>query len=125
MATVATTIIPLQKTVTATAAAIARGTRVTLNSSGLVAASAIGVRGDYIMLESVAASGTGLAAVINAGGSLPVLAGEASCDRGDAAYTMASGLSGITNAGGAIYLGKWLQTTANGALGVIELAPVA
>jgi hypothetical protein len=125
MATVATNLIPLQKTVTATAVAIARGTRVTLNSSGLVAASAIGVRGDYIVLENIAASGTGIAAPINAGGSVNVLAGEASCDRGDAAYTMAAGLTGITTTGGAVLLGKWLQTTANGSLGVIELAPIA
>lgn len=124
MATVATNIVPLQVTVTATAAAIARGTRVTLNSSGLVAASAIGVRGDYITLQDIAASGIGLAAPIAAGGSVTVLAGEASCDRGDAAYTMASGLTGITSSG-AVLMGKWLQTTANGALGVIQLASVA
>jgi len=124
MATVATQIIPLKKTVTATAVAIARGTRVTLNSSGLVAASAIGVRGDYITLEDIPASGTGLAAPINAGGSVPVIAGEASCDRGDAAYSMAAGLTGVTTTN-AVLMGKWLQTTASGALGVIELGPVA
>jgi hypothetical protein len=124
MATVATTNIALQKTVTATGVAIARGTRVTLNSSGLVAASAIGVRGDYVTLQDIAASGTGLAAVIATGGSVPMLAGEASCDRGDAAYSMASGLTGVTTSG-AVLIGKWLQTTANGALGVVELASVA
>jgi len=125
MATVATTVIPIQKTVTATGVAIARGTRLTLNSSGLVAASAIGVRGEYIALQDIAASGTGLAAVTAAGGSVPMLAGEASCDRGDAAYSMAAGLTGITTTGGAIIMGKWAQTTANGALGVVELASVA
>jgi hypothetical protein len=124
MATVATTIIPVQKTVTATAVAIARGTRVTLDASGTVAASAVGVRGDYITLQDIPASGVGLAAVIAAGGSVPALAGEASCDRGDAAYSMASGLTGITSAG-AVLMGKWLQTTASGALGVIELKSVA
>lgn len=124
MATVATTIIPLQKTVTATAVAIARGTRLTLDSSGTVAASALGVRGDYIALEDIPASGTGLAAPINAGGSVPVIAGEASCDRGDAAYSMAAGLTGVTTTS-AVLMGKWLQTTASGALGVIELGPIA
>jgi hypothetical protein len=124
MATVATTLIPIQKTVTATAAAISRGTRVTLQANGLVSASAIGVRGDYIVLQDIAASGTGVAAVIPAGGSVPVIAGEASCDRGDAAYSMASGLTGVTSTN-AVLMGKWLQTTANGALGVIELASVA
>lgn len=124
MATVATTIIPLQKTITVTEVAVARGTRVTLNSSGLCAASALGVRGDFIALVDIPASGTGLAAPINAGGSLPVVAGEASCDRGDAAYSMAAGLTGVTTTN-AVLMGKWLQTTANGALGVIELAPIA
>ena len=124
MATVATTLIPIQKTVTATAVAISRGTRVTLQANGLVSASAIGVRGDYIVLHDIAASGTGVACVIPAGGSVPVLAGEASCDRGDAAYSMASGLTGVTSTN-AVLMGKWLQTTANGALGVIELASVA
>lgn len=124
MATVATTIIPLQKTVTATAVAIARGTRVTLDSNGLVAASALGVRGDYITLQDIPLSGTGLAAPINAGGSLPVIAGEASCDSGDAAYSMAAGLTGVTTTN-AVLMGKWLQTTASGALGVIELGSVA
>jgi hypothetical protein len=124
MATTATNLIAIQKTVTATGVAIARGTRVTLNSSGLVAASAIGVRGDYITLQDIAASGTGLAAPIAAGGSITVLAGEASCDRGDAAYSMAAGLTGVTTSS-AVLMGKWLQTTASGALGVIELASVA
>lgn len=124
MATVATTITPLQKTVTVTAVDVARGTRLTLNSSGVCAASALGVRGDYIALVDIPASGTGLAAVINAGGSLPVVAGEASCDRGDAAYSMAAGLTGVTTTN-AVLMGKWLQTTASGALGVIELAPIA
>lgn len=124
MATVATTIIPLQKTVTATAVAIARGTRLTLNSSGLVSASAIGVRGEFIALQDIAASGTGLAAVTAAGGSVPMLAGEASCDRGDAAYSMAAGLTGVTTTN-AVLMGKWAQATASGALGVVELASVA
>jgi hypothetical protein len=124
MATVATTQVSIQKTVTATAAAIARGTRVTLQANGLVSASAIGVRGDYITLQDIAASGTGVAVPIGAGGSVPVLAGEASCDRGDAAYSMASGLAGVTSTN-AVLLGKWLQTTANGALGVIEISSVA
>ena len=124
MATAATAIIPLQKTVTATGVAIARGTRVTLNSSGLVAASAIGVRGDYITLQAIPASGSGLAAVTAAGGSVPMLAGEASCDRGDAAYSMAAGLTGVTTSS-AVLMGKWLQTTASGELGVVELESVA
>ena len=124
MATTATTVIQIQKTVTATAVAIARGTRLTLQANGLVSASALGVRGEYIALQDIAASGSGVACVTAAGGSVPVLAGETSCDRGDAAYSMASGLTGITSTN-AVLMGKWLQATTNGTLGVIELASVA
>lgn len=124
MATPATANIPLQKTVTATAVAVSRGTRLTMNANGLVSASAIGVRGEYIALQDIAASGSGVVAVTAAGGSVPVLAGETSCDAGDAAYSMASGLTGITSTN-AVLMGKWLTTTANGTLGIIELASVA
>ena len=123
MATVATTNISIQKTVTATNVAIARGTRVTLNSSGLVAASAIGVRGDYIALQDIAASGTGVAAPIGAGGSLPVIASETTAV-GDAAYSAASGLTSKTSTN-AVLMGKWLQIGAANALAVIELESVA
>ena len=119
----ATTIIPIQKTVTATNVAISRGTRVTLNSSGLVAASAIGVRGDYITLQDIAASGTGFAAVIAAGGSVPVIASETTAV-GDAAYSAASGLTSKTSTN-AVLMGKWLQVGAANKLAVIELASVA
>lgn len=124
MATVATTVIPIQKTVTATAVAISRGQRLLLNANGLVSVAGLGVRGEYIALQDIAASGTGVVCVTAAGGSVPVLAGEASCDRGDAAYSMASGVTGITSTN-AVLMGKWLQATANGTLGVIELASVA
>lgn len=123
MATVATQIIPIQKTVLVTAVDVARGTRLTFNGTAY-AASAIGVRGDVIAVQDIPASGRGLAAPIAAGGSIPVIAGEASCDAGDAAYSMAAGLTGVTTTN-AVLMGKWLQTTASGALGVIELASVA
>lgn len=123
MATVATTIIPLQITVLVTAVDVARGTRLTFNGTAY-AASALGVRGDVIALVDIPASTRGLAAPINAGGSLPVIAGEASCDAGDAAYSMAAGLTGVTTTN-AVLMGKWLQTTASGALGVIELGAIA
>jgi len=110
----------MQRSALVTAVAVARGTRLTFNGTAY-AASAIGVRGDAIALEDIPASGRGLVAPIQSGGSVPVLAGEASCDAGDAAYSMAAGLTGVSTGGGAVLLGKWLQTTANGALGVIEL----
>jgi hypothetical protein len=123
MATLATTIIPLQKTVTATNVALGRGIRVTLNSSGLVAASAIGVRGDYITLQAIPASGTGLAAPIGAGGSIPVVASETTAV-GDAAYSAASGQTSKTSTN-AVLMGKWLQVGAANALAIIELESVA
>ncbi len=123
MGNTATYIIPLKITVLVTAVDVARGTRLTFNGTAY-AASALGVRGDAIALEDIPASGRGLAAPINAGGSLPVIAGEASCDAGDAAYSMAAGLTGVTTTN-AVLMGKWLQTTASGALGVIELGPIA
>ncbi len=123
MATLATTNIPLQVTVTATSTAIGRGIRVTLNSSGLVAASAIGVQGDYITLQAIPASGVGLAAPIGAGGSIAVLASEAVAV-GDAAYSAASGQTSKTSTS-AVLLGKWIQAAASGALGIVQLKSVA
>jgi len=123
MATPATTNITLQKTVTATNVAISRGARLTLDSSGTVSASAIGVRGDYIALQDIPASGSGLALPIGVGGSVPVIATE-NCTRGDAAYSAASGGTSKTSTN-AVLMGKWLQTTANATLGVIEISSVA
>lgn len=123
MATVATTRIPLQATVTATAVAISRGARLTLQTNGLVSVSAIGVRGEYIALQDIAASGSGVAAVTAAGGSVPVLASE-NVTLGQAAYSAASGATSATSTN-AVLMGKWKQATTNGTLGVVELASVA
>lgn len=123
MGTVATSNISLQKTVTATNVALARGIRVTLDSSGLVAASAIGVRGDYITLQAIPASGKGLAAPIAQGGSVPVQCSETTAV-GDAAYSAASGQTSKTSTN-AVLMGKFLQVGAANALAVIELASVA
>lgn len=123
MAIPATNNIPVQRSILVTAVDVARGTRLTFNGTAY-AASALGVRGDMIALQDIPASTRGLAAPISGGGSVAVLAGEASCDAGDAAYSMAAGLTGVTTTN-AVLMGKWLQTTANGALGVIELEPVA
>ena len=124
MSTVATTIIPLQVTVTATGVAIARGARLTLNSSGLCAASAIGVRGDYIALQDIAADGKGLAAPVGSGGSVPCIASETTVV-GDAAYSAASGKVSKTSGGGAVLMGKWLQVATADTLGVVQLQSVA
>ena len=119
----ATTSIPLQKSATATNVAIARGVRVTLDSSGTVSASAVGVQGDYITLQAIPASGIGLVAPIAAGGSLPVLASETTAV-GDAAYSAASGKVSKTSTN-AVLIGKWLQVGAANTLAVIELSTVA
>lgn len=115
--------IPQIRSVLVTAVAVARGTRLTFNGTAY-AASALGVRGEMIALEDIPASGRGDAAPINGGGSVPCLAGEASCDAGDAAYSMAAGLTGVTTTN-AVLMGKWIDTTASGALGRVELAPIA
>jgi hypothetical protein len=123
MGTAATTNIPLQKTVTATNVAIGRGIRVTLNSSGLVAASGAAESGDYITLQAIPASGTGLVAPISSGGSVPVQASETTAV-GDLAYSAASGQVSKTSTN-AVLIGKWLQVGAANALAVVELKTVA
>lgn len=123
MANSATSIVPLQVTVTATSAAVSRGKRVTLNGSGLVAASAIGVRGDYITLQDISASGVGLAVPVGAGGHVPVVASE-SVAVGDAAYSAASGNVSKTSTN-AVLIGKWIRAASANALGVVELSPIA
>lgn len=123
MSTLATTLIPLQKTVTATNTAIGRGIRVTLDSSGTVSASAIGVAGDYVTLQPIPAKGTGLAAPIGAGGSVPVQCAGTSAV-GDAAYSAASGQSSNTSTN-AVLIGKYLQVGAANALAIVELKSVA
>ena len=119
----ATTNVSIQRTVTATNVAIGRGIRVTLASTGLVAASAVGVQGDYITLQAIPASGVGLVAPIAAGGSLPVQASEATAV-GDAAYSAANGQVSKTSTN-AVLIGKWLQIGAANALAVVELSTVA
>lgn len=113
------------RTIKATAVAQARGIRVTLDSSGTTAASAIGVRGDYITLQAIAASDFGLAASTSGGGKIPVVASEATAV-GDAAYSAADGKVSKTSGGGAVLMGKWtLAASGDGILGEIELQTVA
>lgn len=123
MATVATTIIPLQRTVKATNAAIARGLRLSLDSSGTVSAAAIGVRGDYVALIDIAANTYGLAAPTAAGGSLPVLF-SGTANVGDLVYSAATGLVSTTSTN-AVLMGRAKQAATNAALSVIELESVA
>ena len=108
-------------TVIATAVAISRGARVTLDSSGTVAASAIGVRGDYVAAGAIAASGTGAAYNLNLAGIIPALASEAIV-AGDLCYSAAAGKVSKTSGGGAVIVGK-ANTAASGDGILFELIP--
>ena len=119
----ATTNIATQKTVTATAVAIVRGARLLLNTNGLVSVAGLTICGDYVALQDIAASGTGLAAPIGGGGSVPMLASE-NCTVGAAAYSAASGKTSKTSTN-AVLVGKWLQAPSTDTLGVVELGYVA
>ena len=119
----ATLNVPVLRTVTATNVAIGRGIRVTLASTGLVAASAVGVQGDYITTQAIAASSQGTAIPIASGGSVPVQASETTAV-GDAAYSAAAGQASKTSTN-AVLIGKWLQIGAANALAVVELSTTA
>ena len=120
MATQATYVGIEPRTVTPTAVAVVRGQRYTLNSSNLVAASAIGVRGDYVALTSAAASEPFAAASMQGGGKVPALAGE-DTTVGAAAYSGAAGVFTVT-ATNAVLVGKWTTATTSGTLGEVELS---
>lgn len=115
--------VPFLRSILVTAVAVAKGTRLSFNGTAYAAA-AVGVRGDMIAIDDIPASGRGLCAPINGGGSVPVIAGEASCDAGDPAYSMAAGLTGVTSGGGQVIMGTWIDTTASGTLGRIELKAI-
>jgi len=120
MAEMATYIGIEQRTVTANAA-IGRGLRGTLNSSGTLDLSAIGVAGDYVALHDIEANKPGAAASIAGGGKVPAVASEATLV-GDIAYSAASGQFSKT-AAGAVAVGKWvLAASGAGVLGEVELS---
>lgn len=110
-------------TVIPTAVAVARGVRVTQNASGLVAASAIGVRGDYISDVAAAASEPFAAASTSEGAIVAALVNEA-VDNGDVAYSAASGLFSKTSGGGAVVMGRYVQAAASGTLARLLLQTV-
>lgn len=89
------------------AVAVVRGARLTLASTSLCAASAIGVRGDYVAVQAGAASETIAAVPLQLGCVVPMLASEAIAV-GDAVYSAAAGKVSKTS-GGAILLGKAVQ----------------
>jgi Uncharacterized conserved protein (DUF2190) len=88
-----------------TAVAVVRGARLTLDASGTCAASAIGVRGDYVASSAGAASATIAAVPLQLGCIVPMLASEAIAV-GDDVLSAASGKVSTTTGGGAVLLGK-------------------
>ncbi len=106
-------------TVIPTAVALARGIRVTLNSSGLVAASASTERGDYVVDEAAAASEPCAAVPMQLGCLVPAVASE-DVAVGDPAYSAASGKFSKTSTN-AVLCGKWTQAASTGVLGQVLL----
>jgi len=94
------------------AVAVVRGARLTLAATSLCAASAIGVRGDYVAVQAGAASETIAAVPLQLGCVVPMLASEAIAV-GDDVLSAASGKVSTTTGGGAVLLGK-AATAASG-----------
>ena len=103
-------------------AALGRGIRVSLNSSGSCDASGITDAGDYITLTAIEAAKVGNATSMHGGGKVPAISSEAAAV-GDPAYTAASGKFSKTSGSSAVLVGKWaLATSGADVLGEIELA---
>lgn len=103
-----------------TAVALALGVRVTVDTAGLVAVSAIGVRGDFTTLQSCEASTPCDVAAMQGGGKVPALASEQTTV-GAAAYSAASGKYSVTSTN-AVLVGKWVEAASgDGVLGAVEL----
>lgn len=98
-------------TVTATAVAVSRGERLSLASTGLVAASGNTVRGEYIASQSAAASGVLAAFSTQAGSIVPCIA-DGAIAVGDTVYSGASGKVSLTSTS-AVIIGK-ANTAASG-----------
>jgi hypothetical protein len=103
--------------------AIGRGLRVTLLSTGLCALAGIGVRGDYVTRQDIAANESGLAISMSGGENAQVVASE-TVNIGDLAYSAANGQASRTSAG-AVLIGRWTQASTVGLPGEIELFSVA
>lgn len=98
-------------TVIPSAVAVARGIRVALASTGLVAAAASTVRGDFVSSQAAAASAPFAAFGLQPGGIVPMVA-DGAIVIGDTIYSAASGKVGLTSTG-AVIVGK-ANTAASG-----------
>jgi hypothetical protein len=111
-------------TVTLTAVAVARGLRVTRNSSGLCAVQDASARGDYVTLRDGVASEAIPAAASGTPAKVPAVASEAVAV-GDLAYSAAGGKFSKTSAS-AVLMGRWTQAASgDGVLGEVQLFTVA
>jgi len=100
-----------QYTVIPSAVAVARGERLSLASTGLVASAASTVRGDYVAAQAAAASEPLAAFALQAGSIVPMIAAEAIAI-GDTIYSAASGKVALTSTS-TVIVGK-ANTAASG-----------
>ena len=120
MAEMATYIGVEPRTVQNGGTALSRGTRVTLQSTGLVAQQDNTARGDYVLLHDIAANEAGAAASMQGGGKVPAVASEATLV-GDLAFTATAGRFSKT-ATSNVAVGRWVQPASGaGVLGEVEL----
>jgi hypothetical protein len=110
------------RTFQATAAAIAAGARVAVDSNGLISVSGAANDSIGVAVEAVAASGYGTVKLWSAPGTFQVLAGAA-ITRGAALYPIAAGkVDDAGTTGGALGLVALEAATADG--DIIEAAPI-
>lgn len=112
------------RTIIVGASTVAKGFRVTKDSTGVCAVADATIRGEFVTLAT-GLTGEAICAVDTAsGGKCIAYAGEASVDAGDLAYAFAGGKFGVTSTNAAL-MGKWTTTTAVNTLGEVELFSVA
>lgn len=116
-------ITPVQKTVTATNVALARGVRVLINANtGLVSVANATLRGSYVTAQAIAASGVGVAYPIQTGSHYPILVSE-NVAIGDALYSAADGKVSKTSTN-TVLLGVALTAAVTNTLCTVEVQAV-
>jgi hypothetical protein len=101
-------------------AALSRGVRCTINSSGTYDVQDASAVGDMVTLGSIEAGKPGPAAAMAGGGKVPALCANVTIAVGDPAYTAANGL--FTNVStNATFVGHFTQPGSNAVLSEVEL----
>lgn len=122
MAELATYIGTAPLTIQNDSVALVVGTRLLLQSTGLVVVAGASIRGDYVSVGATPANGIGPAFPMQ-DGAVPALVSVAVAI-GDPAYSAASGQ--FTNVStNAVLVGKFKQAAASGTLSVVLLETVA